>query len=137
MKALYLEDALELTSHYVRPDSDWCVHSRAARKRREAAAAASAAASSGRAGGSSDANGGGGADGGDVDDARSDYERRFPAAVPTVIGALASLDLDCLNVDLVVEVVLWYLSGASSRLGYAESDGAVLVFLSGVQVRST
>lgn len=50
----------------------------------------------------------------------------------SVRAALADLDPDCLNVDLVAETVLWHLSGQHRESGLEGSDGAVLVFLPGV-----
>ena len=69
------------------------------------------------------------------DDDQGDEGRLLDAGLAnrpaSVRAALADLDPDCLNVDLVAETVLWHLS-VQHREGPRGSDGAVLVFLPGV-----
>ena len=127
MDTLHLEKAVEITDHYVDRHADWSIHSEAARKRREMAAAMAARTDDGDGPSSV-----GSLDGESPLTSVYDLARRFPDAPLSACEALADMDPNCLNVDLVADVVLWHLSGAHAASEYVGSDGAVLVFLPGV-----
>ena len=129
---LYLEDALELTGHVVRPAAPWCLHSEAA-KRRAARDEVEWA---------------------DRFTPRTELKRRHPNASASVLSALGALDSSIVNSELIVQLVRRYVSeqegglwgrtatgvltaGVASKLhgGAAASaavEGVVLVFLPGV-----
>ncbi len=132
---IHLEDALHLTRHTVDQGADWCRHSQAAQRR------ASRKEVSRREGERAEAP-----------PSESDFMRRFPRADTSVCKALAALDLDALNINLVVDLVQWFrrcgsLSGALRAAGAKESDRerdiegasadrrgeAILVFLPGTK----
>ena len=124
---LHLEDALDITEHVVQPGRDWHILSDAAARKRDTAANALAAA------GSSPAD----------ERVRDmpppslptayDVAQRFPEAAPSVCAAMAEMDPDILNVDLVAQLVLWHLSPhGHAASGLTGSEGAALVFLPGV-----
>ena len=122
---LYLEDALELTQHKIRPGADWM--------RKGAAAASTAAAAAARVAGAAVAAAGAGAavaprrrrrpwrrrrggrrrggGGGEADAELSTAElaQRYPAArySQSVRDAMEKLDFEAINVELVVELLKW------------------------------
>jgi HrpA-like RNA helicase len=143
---MHLEEALHLTGHRIRRESDWSIESVAYGKR---VALRPRTVSEN---GVDERSGSGSAEAYALEthalapypDRLREMSRRFPAASRAVTEALAALDPDELDVDLVVQLVLWYVrGGADERMaeraaGEAAGDaapsvqgGSVLVFLSG------
>ena len=141
---MHLEDALAVTRHVVRRDRDWHVDSAAARKRAELASAAAAAAAAARDDGEAieeapsapaagaervRANGtpattrGGPLEAALMPTTARDVSRRFASAPASVCEAMAAMDPECLNVDLIVELVGWYLGSTAGGDG---AEGLVL-----------
>ena len=99
---LYLEDAIELTGHVVKSGAPW-----AARK------------GGGKGGGKGRRGKGGGGD--DDDDLRDDkgfdaMRRAYPRHAPATAQALAALDEDAINYELVVDCVAAVVSGGDAAL---------------------
>lgn len=123
VKTFHLEDALELVRHRVDGSADWSRSSMAAQRRATRKA---------------------GENGPPPVPTQQEYSRRFPKHGDGVCSALAALDTEAINVQLIVELVTWYVScggGVEAAMdtlknrrkpeGYrGESKGsAVLVFL--------
>ena len=89
VKTFHLEDALELTRHRVDPGADWSRFSKAAERRRKSKA-------------------------GDGEPpappTQQEVARRYPRHGPGVWEAMAALDPDGINVQLIVELGGWYVS---------------------------
>ncbi|KAJ1484993.1 P-loop containing nucleoside triphosphate hydrolase protein, partial [Baffinella frigidus] len=127
VKTFHLEDALELVRHRVDGSADWSRSSMAAQRRATRKA---------------------GENGPPPVPTQQEYSRRFPKHGDGVCSALAALDTEAINVQLIVELVTWYVScggGVEAAMdtlknrrkpeGYrGESKGsAVLVFLPGTK----
>jgi HrpA-like RNA helicase len=104
--SLFLEEALALVPHYrVEPHADWCRYSTTAMRRQK-----QRQASMGDKGGTA----GSGSSSLSPDPplmfgaSAAENARRFPRASSSVHAALASLDEDAVNVQLIVELCQWY-----------------------------
>lgn len=121
----YLEDALEMTSHVVRPSAEWCLHSEAARRRCVEQQMPQRPVVT-----------------------RSEMAQRFPNRSARVLDALRVLDSSVVNVDLIVQLLRRSLmrggetedgeaeprgtGGGDASGGYRTPEGgSVLVFLPG------
>jgi len=124
---LHLEDALYLTRHQVDSQADWCRTSMNGSKRiqrkLENLSEGEAAPP--------------------PHPTESEWMRRLPKADSATCRALAQLDIDAVNYDLISQLVGWYIRkgglqgalhaiGAGGGSGTAEA-GAVLIFLPGTR----
>lgn len=117
VKTLFLEDALRITGHVVRPGADWAV-------------------------GGGKGKGKGGQDGRDKqpehppeDFSPEALKQRYRDYGPQVMTALKMLDHDAVNYELVTSLIQMAVTGRLAPEG--KHMGAVLVFLSGVKEIST
>jgi len=120
VKTLFLEDALEMTSHVVETYADWASRVRCANRRYSREVSYSGATTQ--------------SPGDRKEDLTADVVRdRYHKYSVSVRKALSSLDHGAVNYDLAAQLIGHFLESSAPQGPDGEDVGAILVFLSGAK----